>query len=273
MADDLTTQESVAPEAAPAASEPLVVSPPGYRPPLYGTRFALAYALLAVLLGGGVGLAVVQFGTDEAKSVAWSKWQPTAEGATPVAKEIADLVSRKYRLPEGGQLVGVVPGQLAVQNVPVDVIATRSGPTNDDKIDVTDARGSLMFVLCGLGERCAIAQGEASTERHRLLRREALELALYAFRHLDGVQRVVAFMPPKAGEEPTAALYFRRQDLERQVKEPLAETLLPLERLTPADIPVGERELVDALTEPRLFNFSFQQSQSGNAVMILDPAV
>jgi hypothetical protein len=32
-------------------------------------------------------------------------------------------------------------------------------------------------------------------------------------------------------------------------------------------------ETVDALTEPRLFNFSFQQAQNGNAVMILDPAL
>lgn len=271
MADDLTIHESVAQEAVPALPAAVVTPPPGYRPPLYGTRFALAYGLLAVLLGAGVGLAVVQFGKDETVSAPWSAWTPTTEGATPLAKEIADIVSRKYRLPAGGQLVGVVPGELSVQNVPVDVIATRSGPTNDDKIDVADARGSLMFVLCGLGERCAITEGEASTDRLRLLRREALELALYAFRHMDGVQKVIAFMPPKAGEEPTAALYFRREDLTRQVEEPLAETLLPLERLTPTDIPIGERELVDALTEPRLFNFSFQQSQSGNAVMILDP--
>jgi hypothetical protein len=274
MADDL----SVPRRADPAGSAPAAVAPapPAVnqpRPELYGIRFGLAYGVLAVLLGVTIGLTIVLLGRDGGGAGrAWSDWKPESSAFTPQAKEIAEHVGRQYRLPSGRQIVGVVAGSLSVQNVPVDIIATRTGPTQKDDINVEASTGSVMFVLCGLGQKCAIDEGQASTERHRLLRREALELALYAFKYMD-VQRVVAFMPPRAGQDPTSALYFRPQDVKRQLDEPLRRTLLPLRSVTPDSFPPDEVDTVDALTEPRLFNFSFQQAQNGNAVMILDPAL
>jgi hypothetical protein len=273
VADDLTHEHAaqpVEPLAAPVAA-PVQRAPLAQRAAVHGARFALAYALLAVVLGASLGLAVVLAGRDPGTGAAWTEWRPASRGVTTRAKEIADHVSRRYRLASGRQIVGVIAGELAVQNVPVDVIAVRGGPTRDD-VDVVDARGSVMFVLCGLGEKCSIDEGTASTDRHRLLRREALELALYAFKYTDA-KKVVAFMPPRAGQDATAALYFREQDLERQLDEPLRRTLAPASGLMPATFPAEEVAVVDALTEPRLFNFAFQQAQSGNALMVLEPAL
>ena len=60
-----------------------------------------------------------------------------------------------------------------------------------------------MFSLCGLGQSCAIATGKASVERGTLVRREILELALYTFKYVGGVNHVIAFMPPARGKQPT----------------------------------------------------------------------
>ena len=275
MSDVAQTESLVLPAAEQAKAAP----PPAHKPPLYGKRFAVAYALLAVMLGTAAGLAVVQFGeTDRtASTAAWSEWQPTSEGTTPVLKEITAFVGAKYRLESGRQLVALDVSPLAVQaqdqSVSVTDVAIRSGPAEGDVIDVESADGSWMFNMCGLGERCSISEGEPSTERHRLLRREALELALYSFHFVDSINSVVTFLPPAPDAESGTVLYLRREDLKEQLGKPLRESFLPLTRLTPAEVPPTEVDLIDTLTEPRLYTYDFQQSPTGGAVMILDPAL
>ena len=281
MADDLTVgdvaqTETLVPPSVLAPKPP----PAAHRPPLYGKRFAVAYAALAILLGTAAGLAVVLVDDGVESSgagAAWSEWTPTADGTTPQMKEITAFVASKYRLDSGRQLVAVDVDPLAVQaqdqSVSVTDIAVRSGSTDGDVIDVESARDSWMFNMCGLGERCSINEGQASTERHRLLRREALELALYSFHYIDHIQAIVTFLPPAPDAESGTVLYLRRDDLKAQLDSPLRESLLPLARLTPADVPPTEVALIDQLTEPRLFTYDFQQSPTGGAVMILDPAL
>ncbi len=79
--------------------------------------------------------------------------------------------------------------------------------------------------LCGLGPKCAIAKGKASTQRHLLLRRESLELSLYTFRYVKGISNVVVFMPPKLGSDPSEALFFRKGDVSPELGKPLSRTL------------------------------------------------
>ncbi len=43
---------------------------------------------------------------------------------------------------------------------------------------------------------CSIKEGKPSNERGLLVTREALELALYTFRYVSGVERVIVTMPP-----------------------------------------------------------------------------
>ena len=72
---------------------------------------------------------------------------------------------------------------------------TSTGKAEEDDIDIVDASKSMQYVLCGLGESCSIAHGEASEARHMLLRRQALELALYTFKYVDGIESVAIFLP------------------------------------------------------------------------------
>ena len=55
-----------------------------------------------------------------------------------------------------------------------------------------------MYTLNGLGPNGSIPGGKPSTSARLLLRREALELALYSFRYLDDVDMVVVLLPPSS---------------------------------------------------------------------------
>ena len=59
-----------------------------------------------------------------------------------------------------------------------------------------DTEKTRLYILCGLGKNCSIEGGKASQTRGRLVRREALEAALYTFKFVPSVDSVLAFMPP-----------------------------------------------------------------------------
>ena len=281
MADDLTMPDSVATEPI---RQPVPAAPPvpviPHRPPLYGKRFALAYALLAVLLGTAAGLAYVMAedgaATKERAAGPWSTWQPSSKGTTPRVKEITEHVAERYRLDSGRQLVSVTAGPLAVQgddgSVAVTDVVTSTGSADGDVFTGETGGGAWMFNMCGLGERCAITEGTASVDRHRLLRREALELALFSFKYVDSIQSVVAFLPPPPdAQQSQNVVYLRRQDVQGLLEKPLPRSILPLSRVTPSDLPPTEAEQIDAITEPRTFNFEFRPTPTGGAALVLHP--
>jgi hypothetical protein len=118
-----------------------------------------------------------------------------------------------------------------------------------------------------------------------LLRREALELALYTFKYVDGTDNVVVLMPPRPGERnitlstgksTTAgnqgtALLFQRKDYEAQLSQPLASTL-PEQVPTIAEMPrAPEASEVDTLTGPNMFLVSIVEGQDASAYLVLDP--
>jgi hypothetical protein len=238
----------------------------------YQLRFLIVYGILAAVLGAGIAGIVMLVGTSVGGGTAsWSTWKPTKYGAARVS-QIAQHVSKAYRLTDGGQLLDVIAKPPAVQNVPIKAVAVRNKAGNADEVSLFDEQNSLMLVLCGGGTACAISKGTASVERGRLVRREALELALYTFKYVGNVKYIVAFMPPKKGSQPLYALYFHRDDFDRQLKHPLAETL---STKTPKQnsIPPLETARIDKLTEPHTFKFSLQQAQQGDAILVLDPPV
>ena len=159
-----------------------------------------------------------------------------------------------------------------MQDVAIKAVAVRNKGGTADEVSLFDSGNSLMFVLCGGGSACSIAKGTASVERGRLVRREALELALYTFKYVGSVKYIVAFMPPKKGSPAQYAVYFHRSDFDRELKHPLVQTLSPA---TPKQdtIPPRETATIDKLTEPHTFKFSLQQAQQGDAILVLDPAV
>ena len=243
----------------------------------YGFRFLLAYALLGLLLGGaGVGLGLLVWtgagtGGDGGGS-GWSDWRPTARGEAGV-DQIASFVAGQYKLPSGRQLVAVVADQPLVQNqIPVSTVAIDLGPADKEgnRYTLHDTGGDYMYVLCGLGQNCAIPEGTASVERHRLIRREALELALYTFRYVDGVDSIIAFLPPRKGQRPTSVLYFRKKDFEDHLHRPLRETL---STKPPAvdQMPPTEQRVIDKLTTKHLFKYEFTQGPDASAILVLTP--
>ncbi len=122
--------------------------------------------------------------TAAAAGPAWSSWKPSTSGDA-AATEIAVHVGRTYREPNGGQLVRVDGGPLQVAGVPLTV-AQRDSVDAGGSVRLFEGK-TLLYRLCGQGKSCAISDGKPSLERHMLLRREALELALYSLRYMKGI--------------------------------------------------------------------------------------
>lgn len=253
----------------------------------YRRRFAIFYTGLAVIAGAGLGAFVVLLvKPDAAPAPAWSLWKPDAKSTDSRVKEIADHVSTRYRLSSGQQLTVALAGPPTVTagsseggtgSIPVRAIAVRpdtsTGKAEEDDIEIVGASGSIQYVLCGLGNNCSVSVGKASEARHALLRREAIELALYTFKYNDDIDSVSVFLPPRPdGQAAPSAVFLKRADLKGELKTPLTRSLTP----TPPGIgqmPQHELALVNRVTRPRLYGYEYQQAQDGSAVLVFSPAL
>jgi hypothetical protein len=238
-------------------------------------RFSLAYFALAALLGVAVGtFALLIERPAPAPPPPWSAWQP-AEGERSVRQEqIAAHVASEYRNASGKKLVDVVVRDPQKAPNPIsDIAITRTlQPTQaSDILKAVSTEKTAMYVLCGSGgpPGCNIKEGEPSKARTDVLRREALELALYTFRYLDETDSVVAFFPPKDLEQ---VMYFTKSDLADQLHVPLRQTLARPKGPIPASLSTRERRLIDELTAPRQFSGSLREERNGaNALMLMQP--
>ena len=247
----------------------------------YRSRFAIIYAALAVLAGAGIGAFVVLMARpDPAPPAKWSAWRPTGSDTAQV-KQIADRVAKRYRLKSGQQLVAALASAPKVSgadgDVAVSTIAIRpdtsTGKKEESEIDIVPTTHSLQYILCGLGTNCSIKGGTASEERHALLRREALELALYTFKYVDGVDSVSVFLPPRPdGKASATSVFLKKSDVRTELGKPLVDSI----RATAPKIgtmPKQELALVNRITEPRLYTYEYQQAQDGAAVLVYAPVV
>jgi hypothetical protein len=150
------------------------------------------------------------------------------------------------------------------------------------------ASGTIVYNLCGEGSsNCSIGAGTPSSNRLLLLRREALELALYTFKYISGTEFVVAILPPgytlsctgtctKNHGKPTIkplnlAVAFERTELSPWLARPLRATLP--ESLPPTVSQMSgarEAELVSVLTSHGMFSESTAQAQDGSTVITLN---
>jgi hypothetical protein len=275
--------EDLIPDARVAASaEPIELfrPRPSEPPSVVRGRFAVAYLVLAVLAGVGVGGAFVLIDRPASQEAAWSTWQPEGSRAT-FDDQIARYVSGRYRLPEtGSPLVAVVPGAPEItaggQELAVTNVVIQDDPEGDsDGFRVVDIDRSWMYQLCGLGPSCSIPEGTPSAERLQVLRREALELALYTFKFSDDVTTVIALLPPDLGEADTTqddtavALFFEKSAMRTELKQPLAATLVSPSPPQGTELDPRESLIVERLTADRLFLYQFQPLQAGSALMHL----
>jgi hypothetical protein len=270
-------------------------------------------ARFGLILGGlvGLGLAAVVLlvltlaGRDSPSSdIAWSNWRPSTDDKYLAAREIADHVGREYRLDDGTQLVDVKSGPIAINDIPLTVTVHQQ-TEKGDILRVGDK--GIWYVLNGLGERGSIARGTPSAARLALVKREALELALYTFRYVHDVDHVVTLLPPpppnatavptakakqgaKAQATPTPtptptatpaastspigqqmpAMLFRPEQLASQLSLPLGLTLDP-NTPTPEKLKARDAQLITQFTAPNTFDATIQQNQIGEGLLVLDP--
>jgi hypothetical protein len=267
------------PAATPAAGEPATPAPAPApapdKPPAvkHAARFQLftgGLIFLAVLAMGLATVFAVESGEQAPSGPKWAAFKPTSDGVDSGARQIAEYVGRQYRLPSGEQIVAVTGGPMELQELPMK-IAVRESVADGGDIKLLDGKG-VLYRMCGLGPKCSIAKGKPTSERLLLLRREALELALYSFHDLDDLDHVVVFMPPAKGEDPSVALHFGRGDVAGELARPLKATL-PLPVPNPDTITTApSTPFVDRLTFGNLFKFSLTTgNQDANVFLVLDP--
>lgn len=249
----------------------------------YRSRFSALYVALAVIAGIGVGALLVLVGRGSpAPAPAWSAWEPTGSAERRTA-QIGDHVGDQYRLPSGKALVAVTYAGVPTvtgpdgSNFQVRAIAIRpdttAGRAESSDVDTLNAQNTVMYTLCGLGNACSIPEGKASVARGQLLRREALELALFSFRYVDGIDSTLVLLPPRADGKLATAVFVELSDVGRELGQPLDQTLTA--PLTPGvgEIQADEQRVIDRTTRSRLYEYSYLQAQDGSPVMVLTPAL
>jgi hypothetical protein len=229
---------------------------------VHGGRFMLAYLVLVLVFGGVAALFTYMLVRET--SPAWSSFEPEGNGLAR-ATSIANHVAKDYR--SGNTQVAVVEAQPpVVQNTPIDVIAVardRIQEVGGGFITVEPADKSLFYVMCGLGQACALSRNTDASQS--LLRRQALELSLYTFKYMENIDSVVTLLPPR-GEE-TMAIYLRRRGYEQLLEKPLHRTLSATPPYSSATI--SDAPLVDRLTQHREFPAYFQRISNGSVMLRL----
>ncbi|MFN2471295.1 MAG: hypothetical protein ABR583_09995 [Gaiellaceae bacterium] len=270
------------PQQAPTEEQIIPPRPRDSHPGPHAGRFLVAYALLGLVIAGTViGFAMLTSPDGASTSATWSKFQPKSEGTEGV-REIADYVSNRYRAPSRQPLVAVIPRSPKSMNLAAAAVDEQALFQAESQFKTYPLEDSMFYILCGTGANCSVGEGQASRARHRLLRREALELALYTFRYVDGVTSVITFLPPHPQEAqqqqqqqaPDRVVLFRAddEDIQTLLDRPLNATLPGLPPSAPDRIPQLEAALVDAMTLPT-YRFEVQQSSDGQSgVLLLSPA-
>ena len=244
---------AAAEEPPPAAAEPSAA--PGESP--FRTRFGFLWGVLAGVAVCALALAGVLLGTaknDSGPPLArhWSAWQPSTSRMFTGAQEIADHVSRQYQLDSGQQLAAIQSGPMQYGPEPVGVAVQPRG----GQVEILE--GAALFY--GLN---VLDENDKSTDVHardRLLKREALELALYSFRYLDDVTMVTVALPPAKTDDDTKqsrAIFYRPGDLLPQLQVPLAKTLAPTAP-RPKALSKAEAARIDSLVLRNQFDSSIQ---------------
>lgn len=246
-----------------------------------GGRFMIGYAVVVVMVG--IALVALAYMTRDSGS---STQQGAAWGGLAVnehgferAREIAAEVSKRYRGSNGEQIAAVTAQPGEVSGLPLQYIALRHGrnrPLTQGDVETVDPGETALFSFCGLGgqQNCSLP-GQPSAERGVLLRREALELSLFTFKHLPEINTVVSLLPPVVEAEGQApqglAVWFERRHLQNALSKPLSATLPEQPPYVQGDMSPGEMEMVNNLTELRFFNSSFEQLPTQGVVLNLEP--
>jgi hypothetical protein len=270
--------------------------------PVYAPHSARFQFLLGALLAVGAAavallVAVLIGGKDDGHTIAlrngpaWSQWKPAAPPGIDAAQEIAKHVGAEYRGPSGKQLVLVEGDGLQIAGLPVTIAIQQPAASGGD-VDLIDDGVGVIYRLCAVSIAATSCRlpGTPSQGRALLLRREALELALYSFRYL-GVSEAVVMLPPTTLQAtdtksitvqgtaadvpvPSTALLFRRgqPDVQAALNKPLTGTL-SARTPTVSSVPrAPDSTAVRRITDPKAYASNFQPSNQDMSVyLVLTP--
>jgi hypothetical protein len=278
---------------ASAPDRPLAAAQAPHAP-----RFQFLLGALGALGVAGIAVAVSLALAPKAKPEApWSSWKPSGD-ADP-ATQIAEHVAPQYTSSPGHLLVSVSGGPQEIAGQPVALFVRDSG----SKPVQLEEQG-VFYQMCGAGPNCSIP-GKASLQRGLLVRREAVELALYTFHYIGGASQVVVTFPPppptsgKAAKQggpssssasaastalegvssssshiPTRVLLFRPEDLSAELTRPLDATLSQTVPTVGTVASAPEASLVDQLTGRLVYDSTLiPQSQSAPVLLLQQPSI
>ena len=170
-----------------------------------------------------------------------------------------------YKLDDQQQMVVVSARDAGVGSQQIQFVAV----PGQEQYDIINGANTVAYEMCGLGEHCSISTGQPSTDRDRLLRREALEIALYTFKYVGDTDAVVVFMPPPVGATTSWALLFKKQNYGAELGQPITKTL-PDPPPNPTGLAgSGERDLVEQLTGNARYSYKVEDV-NGAPVLVLD---
>jgi hypothetical protein len=290
VAEDVVAGRAARPEAERPVERPAPSRAERAHSSAYYTRFSLAYTILIMLAIAGIGaLVVILLRPSAAPSPPWSKFVPT--GSTlEMERQIATQVSSEYKGSTTSKLVTVFPGPLEAPRlvqtasgeqtveVPVTLIAVQpdvsTGQHQEGDFTFFQPASTVAYDMCGFGDsqqNCGVTTA-AGANPAGLLRREALELALYTLKYVPGTKAVVAYLPPPPNPQaPATAVFLSRQDLKANLRLPLVRTLRPQRVLLGTGVPDGGH--VGALTRSRVYTTDYQTLPGdGTAALELTPA-
>lgn len=282
------------PEAVAAAATPAVVDPKASSPHAPRMQFLLgalgALGVAAIVVAVSLALA-----PKPKPGPAWSTWKPS--GDTDPAVQIAEHVAPEYTSSPGHLLVNVTGGPQEIAGQPVALFVRSSG----SKPVQLEEQG-VFYQLCGAGPNCSIP-GKASVQRGLLVRREALELALYTFHYVSGASQVVVTFPPAppstkstkssksstsssserssaiegissaSSHIPSRVLLFRPQDLGEELSRPLDATLSATAPTVATMTVAPEAGLVNQLTGRLVYDSTLIPQQSTPVLLLQQPSI
>ena len=160
----------------------------------------------------------------------------------------------------------------ASQTIPIHYSRCAARRARATQILPVGSSDSVMFSLCGLGRRARSQPGKASVERGTLVRREILELALYTFKYVGGVEtRDRVHAADAAATQPTYVVYLQKATCRRQLKQPLVADARARRCRCRTTISPASSGTIDRSLESRIYKFGLSQAQQGDAMLVLAP--
>jgi hypothetical protein len=233
---------------------------------VHGRRFIMAN--LVVVAGFLAVLGLFVYLVRQGTANQWSSYKPKGGDVFVKAQNLSDHIAPNYKY--NGEPIAVVQAQpLLYGDTPVDGIGFANAPVRKAMRSLKQfepAGSTVAYVMCGTADKCGLSQIGAG-ETIPLLRREALELALYTFKYSPDVDSVVSLLPPEGNT--TGAIYLKRRQVEDELSKPLVATLPQHDVLSYSGMSEVERARVTRLTADHLYSSRFVQGPNGRTLLVL----